>query len=456
MNIKLPGLIRSEFFKNVFTLISGTTLAQIISLAIYPILSRLYTPDDFGVFALYMSILTITNIMATAKYELAILMPKEDRDGMNLVGLSGIITVFVSLVLLVPVVLLNKRLSNALGNESIAFWLYLIPLSTFLNGLYQSLNYWSIRNKRYKNITAAYLSQSLSNSTIKLGAGALVQGPVGLITGAVTGQLAGLLAFFLSFIRKDRSKLDWVSKSRMKSLAGEYYRFPKYNMLHGINNSFSGNLPIFVLTAWFSTAIAGLYSFGFTMIFRPMNLITTALSQVFSQRVISKANDGLPILDDVRRLFIKMVQFSILPFGIVAVFAPAIFRVVFGPEWETAGEYTRILIPWLFMVFLSAPFAFLPDLFKKQGTALLIDIIKLILRAGALFVGVYNDNIFVTLILLSGVSFAVLVYQIIWYFNLAKGLGCQEKEKGEKTNKAEAQGKWFRKAQGPDTISDEG
>ncbi len=453
MRIHPPRFVKSEFFRNVFTLISGTTLAQIISLAIYPVLSRMYTPDDFGVFALYMSILTITNIMATAKYELAILMPGSDREGMNLVGLSAGITVLFSLTLMVPVLLLNRKVAAALGNENIAIWLYLIPASTFLNGLYQSLNYWSIRKQRFRNITFANLLQSLSNSAVKLGAGALVRGPFGLIAGVLTGQFAGLLTFFLNFIMKDRTKLKWIRKSRMNSLAGEYYRFPKYNMLLGINNSVSGSLPVFVLTAWFSTAVAGLYSFGFTMIFRPMNLVTTALTQVFSQRVISKANMGQPILEDVRRLFVRMVQFSLLPFGLVAGFAPFLFRVVFGPEWQTAGEYTRILLPWLFAVFLSAPLAFLPDLFKKQGQALLIDIVKLLLRAAALFAGVYFGDIFVTLLLLSGVSLIVIVYQIIWYFNLAKKQSREIRTGIEKTDEAYGQGPWSRPPEDPDSFS---
>jgi O-antigen/teichoic acid export membrane protein len=449
MKIKLPRLFRGEFFRNVFTLISGTTLAQIISLAIYPVLSRMYTPDDFGVFALYMSILSITNITATAKYELAVMMPSSDRDGMNLVGISGLITVAVSLVLLILVVLLNRQMASALGNDSIAFWLYLIPFSTFLNGLYQSLNYWSIRNKRFRNITGANLSQSLANSSVKLGAGVMVAGPSGLIAGAITGQLTGFLTFLVNFLRKDRKKIEWINRPDMRSMAKEYYRFPKYNMLLGISNNFSSSLPIFILTAWFSTAIAGLYSFGLTMIFRPMNLVTTAFSQVFSQRIISKVNDRQPILDDVRRLFTRMFQFSVLPFAFVGVFAPLIFRLVFGPEWETAGRYTRILIPWLFLVFMSAPFAFLPDLFKKQGKALVLDIIKLTLRAVALFAGVYFGNIFVTLILLSAVSSVVVIYQIVWYFTLAGKQSAEAGETSEKKNEAKEYGPWSGPSQDP-------
>ena len=114
----LSRLIHSEFFRNVVTLMSGTTLGQAISLAVYLILSRLYTPADFGIFALYMSILSITNITATAKYELAVMMPREDREGLNLMGLSAIISVCVSLLLFLLL------LFFILGRQ-LMFWLLL-------------------------------------------------------------------------------------------------------------------------------------------------------------------------------------------------------------------------------------------------------------------------------------------------------------------------------------------
>ena len=90
----------SEFFKNVATLISGTSIAQAFSVIIYIFLSRIYTEEDFGVFGLYMNILNITIIFSTAKYELAILLPKSEKESLNLLGLSGLISVGVSLILL--------------------------------------------------------------------------------------------------------------------------------------------------------------------------------------------------------------------------------------------------------------------------------------------------------------------------------------------------------------------
>jgi len=419
--MRIPPVIRGEFFRNVFTLISGTSFAQGIAIVVYFFLALLYTDEDLGVFALYMSILSITNITATAKYELAVMMPAEDRKAMNLTGLSGTISLVVSLLLLVLVALFGEGFAALLGNEKVAPWLWLLPLSTFLNGMYQALNYWSNRNKRYRTITAANVGQSLSNSTVKLGGGALFAGPLGLIVGAVVGQVTGFLVFLANCIRRDREKTKWITRGEMKEVAREYNRFPRYNMLHGLVNNFSGNLPVFVITSWFSVAETGLYAYGFTMVFRPMSLVTTAFSQVFSQRVIAKQNNGEMILPDVKILLRRMFQFAVLPFTLVAVFAPAIFDLALGENWRTAGEFTRILVPWLFVVFLSAPFNFLPDLFRRQDKALMIDIIKMAVRIAAMVVGVYLGDIFVTLILFSAVSMAVVGYQLTWYHSLARG-----------------------------------
>jgi len=116
----LRNIWETEFIKNVATLISGTTFAQAFSVIIYIVLSRIYTEEDFGIFGLYMNILNITIIFSTAKYELAILLPKSDRESVNLLGLSGLISAGVSLILLVIVILLNDQICGWLGNQEIS------------------------------------------------------------------------------------------------------------------------------------------------------------------------------------------------------------------------------------------------------------------------------------------------------------------------------------------------
>ena len=165
----LRNIWENEFFKNVATLISGTTFAQAFSVIIYIFLSRIYTEEDFGVFGLYMNILNITIIFSTAKYELAILLPKSDRESVNLLGLSGLISMGVSLLLLLIVILLNDQICGWLGSEEISAWLYFIPLSTLLVGLFTAFRNYSNREKRYKLIAGANIGQSLGNSLLKLG-----------------------------------------------------------------------------------------------------------------------------------------------------------------------------------------------------------------------------------------------------------------------------------------------
>ena len=108
----LQRLRSSEFFRNVFTLVSVTSIAQAVSILIYPVLTRLYSPGEMGLFSLYMSIISLTGILSTGKYELAVLLPKEDRHAEGLVGLSLVLVTFFSACGLLTVVLFRDTFAQ--------------------------------------------------------------------------------------------------------------------------------------------------------------------------------------------------------------------------------------------------------------------------------------------------------------------------------------------------------
>ena len=112
---KLKALIEeiktSEFFRNVLILSSGTALAQLIPLIIAPFLSRIYSPEEFGRLALYLAITQILGSLATGRYELAILLPKEERKGVQLTLLSIFISVAVSLIALIGVLFFHSEIA---------------------------------------------------------------------------------------------------------------------------------------------------------------------------------------------------------------------------------------------------------------------------------------------------------------------------------------------------------
>ncbi|MBN1132853.1 MAG: oligosaccharide flippase family protein [Bacteroidales bacterium] len=413
-------VIRSDFFRNVATLISGTTLAQAFSILIYLILSRIYTEEDFGIFGIYMNVLSITIIFSTAKYELSILLPKSERDAVNLVGLSGVISVSVSLLLLVIMIFFRDLFARWLGNGEVSRWLLFIPLSTLLVGSFNSLRNYSNRQKRYRLIAGANISQSLGNSLTKLGLGLLIAGSAGLIFGVIFGQIIGFIYFFFFHFRSNREKINWISIGEMKQLGKQYNLFPRYNMLQGLINNISGALPVFIISSFFSTAAAGLFTFGYMIVHRPVNLIANAFYQVMFQRFVEKQHRNSSILPEVMLFIKRNIQILLIPFILIGVFAPELFGFLFGDKWIEAGRYTRIILPWIFMVSLVMPLSFIPDLYKKQRTAMIIDSIRLAGRLAGLMAGVILKNIYIGLGLFSLVSTIMILYSLLWYIRLVK------------------------------------
>lgn len=420
MNRVFRTIWNSEFFRNVATLISGTSLAQAFSVVIYIVLSRIYTEEDFGVFGLYMNILNIVVIFATAKYELAILLPKSDRESFNLLGLSGLISLTVSLLLLVLAVSFNPLICRWLGSEQISVWLYFIPLSTLLVGWFTSFRNYSNREKRYKLIAGANIGQSFSNSLMKLGLGFLIAGAAGLIFGVIFGQLAGFLVFFVVHWRFNRSRISWIKWSEMKRLGRKYKLFPRYNMWQGLINNLSGAFPVFILSSFFSTGIAGYYTFGYMVLYRPVNLVANAFYQVMFQRFVEKKHQNRSMRSEVLLFLKRTTQVLLLPFIVAGLFFPEIFGFIFGDKWIEAGRYAQIILPWIFMVSLVMPLSFIPDLYKKQRVAMIIDGIKLLARLGGLVAGVILENVYIGLALYSGLSTIMIGYSLIWYLQLVK------------------------------------
>ena len=101
-------------------------------------------------------------------------------------------------------------------------------------------------------------------------------------------------------------------------------------------------------------------------------------------------------------------------------FAPEVFSFIFGADWQEAGRYAQILLPWIFMVSLVMPLSFIPDLYRKQRVAMIIDGIKLVARLGGLIVGVILNNVYIGLALYSGLSTLVIGYSLIWYLRLVR------------------------------------
>ena len=195
MKIKnyISRLLQNDFMKAVTILMSGTFISQFAVVLATPILTRLYDPEQFGVYAIYSSILLTVSIMTSLHYETAIPLPKKDRDAFNLLLVSLLIlacTIFLSIGI---TLLFGKKISSYLGYDELANYIYLLPFGMLGLGLFQNLQLWSLRSETYKRIAKGKMQMNFSQIGTQIGFGFFTSSTGFLIGGDVIGRLSGEL-----------------------------------------------------------------------------------------------------------------------------------------------------------------------------------------------------------------------------------------------------------------------
>ncbi|WP_120971581.1 oligosaccharide flippase family protein [Comamonas sp. lk] len=412
---------KSAYTRNVLTLMTGTGLAQAIPIAISPILTRLYSPEEFGLFALYMSVVSILAVMVTGRYELAIVLPKRDRDAMHIVMLSIMLSFFVSIILFVIIWLFNARITNLLKVPEISPWLYWMPLSTLLMGTYQSLSYWSNRKAQYKRLAISRTAQGSSTALLQLSSGSMTSEGAGLIEGDIGGRALSCAVLAKSVFHEDKKIILNINKKRIFLLARKYLNFPKYLIFaHGINAA-SFQLPNLFLGALFNSAAPGFFALTQRVMGAPSALVAGALGDVFRQQ----ASHYYVCEKECAEIFIntlkKLLLLSFFPFVIFFFFAPDLFSFIFGQKWEIAGVYAQILTPMFFMQFVASPLSVMFMIGEKQKIDLMWQVILFTAVFFSLRIGGYYFDVFGTLIIFSSVYSLMYFLSLIISYKIAKG-----------------------------------
>ncbi|QBZ83716.1 O-antigen translocase [Hydrogenovibrio crunogenus] len=365
---------KSEFSRNVLTLMTGTTIAQALPIAAAPILTRIFTPEDFGLFAFYFAIVSILAVLATARYELAIVLPKRKSDAYQIVILSWLIATAVSVLTFFFIWIFELQIINLLENPSLANWLYWIPMSIFLMGIYQSLYYWFNREKEYRNMANSRVIQSTAMVTGQVGFGTLTKlSALGLILGHVVGQIIATLYMASKFIRNTR-KVHKPHKLKQIVLARRYVNFPKFLLVAHTMNATSHQLPSILFNILFSATVAGFYLLVQRVIGAPMTIIGGAIGDVFRQQASQAYAARGECVTEYKSTLKKLFIISVVPFVIFIFIAPELFAIIFGVEWRVAGEYAQILAPMFFIQFISRPLSVMFLIAEQQSKYLIIQL----------------------------------------------------------------------------------
>jgi len=377
---------KSEFSRNVLTLMTGTTIAQAIPIAISPILTRIYTPEDFGVFALFLAITAIFGSIANGRYEMAIMLPRKDSDAINIFALGFIITSAISLFLLILVIVFNDYFTKLLNNDEISMWLYFVPIAVFFTGVWNILNYFNNRKKQYKDIAKATIIKSIVTAIVQLSVGFIKQGATGLVSGQILSQLFANTKLLSNIIR-DKVLLSKISKVKVIALAKRYKDFPKYSMWAILANTLSQNLTNILISSFYSVSTLGFYSLVQRVLGMPTSLIGSSIGQVFFQHATKEKQQTGKAINTFNSTVKKLIIIGLPSFGILFFIVEDLFAFVFGEEWRIAGVYAQIVIPLFFIRFVVATVSNINNIFELQKLSLTWQLILLILAVGCLYIG---------------------------------------------------------------------
>jgi len=393
----------------------GTVVAQIIGLAISPLISRLFTPSDFGVLGSFNAVLSVVAAFVTLQYSQALMLPKHDEEASNVFAISILSVCIVSLTGLLIAYLFSDWLLGVLKAPQSRWLLWFLPLSIFVAGINQSFQAWCVRRKAFTKTASSQMIRAGSVGSLQIISGLLHHGSGGLITSSIAANGIASVNLSRQIFGEDKMLLKKSFNLMQISRQAKKYRdFPLYSATQNAINALSQGLPVLLLAHFYGIAVAGAYAFGLRLLQVPMQFVLTALRQVLFQRASEIHNNGGCLLP----LFVKITSglfgIACIPSLVLFIWAPEVFSWAFGAEWYTAGVYARWLILWLVVLFSNVPSVLFARILRQQRSLFFFELIVLISRVGVLGIGGHWLSALNTVIIFSALSSLLNVMLIVW------------------------------------------
>lgn len=387
----IKELFKKEFVRNITILASGTIAAQAIILLSMPIITRLYGPEAYGLMGIFLSIFTFIIPVAALTYPTAIVLPKRVEEAINIIKSSLLVTFVLSLLSLIFLIFYYQELASILKVEKNSILLFTIPIVILTSGTKQVFRQWLIRNNNFKVLSRVSVYEPLFIYGGMVIVGLFYPTATVLILFTAAKTVVSATAIFIILIKKKDEVLESIrrQKNSLKETFTRYKDFPLFQAPLELINSSAHSLPILLLAIFFGPATAGFYSIGRTALSIPSRLIGDAIGDVFYPRISKAANENEDVTLLLKKSTLILFLIAIMPYGLIIVFGPQLFSVIFGEEWAVAGEYARWLSVWLLFSFANKPCIKALPVLSAQGFYLKFTIVSLLIKIVALLIGFY-------------------------------------------------------------------
>ncbi|MDO5049501.1 MAG: oligosaccharide flippase family protein [Actinomycetaceae bacterium] len=393
--------------RNISTLLTGTVLAQIIVMMLEPIISRLYSPEETGEFAVILAVATTITTIAGLRYDMAIVITDTFANARRLRGaVTGIITI-VSVLTTLLMIPLGDTVASAVGYPHLGPWMTVTGLLVFTLAQVNSFSFWFTKTQQFKVIS---INRVQMRSSVQIFQIILALFSIGGIVGLVVGQIVGQAGAAATLMWKGRRRVKNEGEATATSieLLKRFRRMPLLNGPNALVDAIRLQGINLLIAALFSANAVGQFTKAWLLMQAPVTLINGAISQVFFQRFADTPRGGL--LPLAKKSVKVSLAFGFGPFLIIFLIAPWLFPIYLGSRWDMSGEIARALVPWLYMNIVTSPISTVFVVTQRQHEMLAFAVLYMVTGLGAVLTGSHFglDVVSTTWLLASLMSVALI------------------------------------------------
>lgn len=420
MSFKRP--FKSGIFKSVLVLFSGTVIAQGVGYLLMPLITRLYTPEDFGEFGILIRMVGVVSVIGAASYEFAIPLPKKREHAIILYRLAIKIMIRVTLLCLLLGVL--YWLLKGVTQEIFIYVVFISLISGFTTFISIG-QHWAIRQKDFKHISLSNVWTSTSTNIGKLLLGLVGMGFIGLSISALVGVILGSYFYLKDSSQLIKRKVSSITKKRQLIMAKEYGDFPRMDLPHNIISMMKAVVIAIILSYYFDTAFYGSFDHAYRMLTFPLLVLGVGIGQVLLNRFSEDYSNHKKIYPLLRHTLIILVLIGIIPYLITYFWGIPIFTFVFGSQWKTSGEIAVAISPWLFSIFVSSPLSVVPSVVRKLKWYFWVELSTITIQLSCMaaipiMMKFLNTSVIGALHSISWLVMCMIFIQLLWLLRIVK------------------------------------
>lgn len=400
----MPTQALGTFVRRVLVLLSGQSLAQLIAFAASPLLTRLYTPEDFGVLREILAWSGVFAGMAALRFDMAIPLPRGERAAASLVRLCHFVVGVIAVLSILAAV--TGKLLN-LAHFPHLYWVLAVGAVVWLTGSFNVGRWWSVRHGRFSTIARASVFGAVVSALFKATGGALYDGPSLLVLGHLAGMVASWFWMRNSMRHDERiAELGSAQFRWTHGFAARCYReFPFYHAPMTLANNFAQQLPVLVMAALFTQAAVGHWALAVMLCQMPIQMLATVVSQVFVKRAADQLRARRSVLRDLAIVTAIMALMAAVYAIVVWFLAEPLIPIFLGEGWFLAARFTKLMLPWTVLIIVAAPSAGLIAPLRLQRGVLVVQVANALVIGASAYLFNFRDA--QQLVLFFSVSMAV-------------------------------------------------